>query len=112
MCRFYIKKLHRLCKRLPINNTLYCKQHSIKEACSVCYHHFNVKRTNCSHYLCYSCFIKSGNKRCPICRQIILNDFGRQAKNLNKFVKDKDNQIEELTLRYEILSNINSYTIL
>jgi hypothetical protein len=48
------------------------------EECPICYDKITsgYVKTNCSHIFCYNCYEKTVqvNNKCPLCREIILND--------------------------------------
>jgi len=61
------------------------------EECPICYDKIisGYVKTNCYHTFCYNCYEKTVqvNNKCPLCREIILNDM-ISTSNLNNITDE------------------------
>lgn len=83
---------------------------SIKE-CPICIEIIRVNGyvvTECGHYFCLNCFIEHiqrNNKKCPMCREIIVNNNNIMQPNV---IEENDDDTPILDYMSDVESNISS----
>lgn len=79
--------------------------------CCVCSEKKMTVFTKCKHPICHNCLVKSGNLKCPLCRDEMKN-VSDDLKDLTDFVKMQRDKIVSLENEIELLRSelkIQSY---